>query len=225
MDVRYEIENLIRAQLSGVGRTGPNDLSARCPFHRKSDGSQERSPSFAMALDTGLYFCHSCGAKGNLYTFFRDLGMERQEIELNYKNLIDAAKGNLPAAKDPIRAEIFDKNPLDHRLLGLLDYEPNDLRQAGFTSETLKHFEVGFDQWHFRTTYPIRDLGGSLVAISGRSVNGAVPRYKVYNKEYMTWGLPPRDEWQRGNVLYNGHRLYSLYQSRDPVDIIVVEGF
>jgi len=178
-----------------------------------------------MALDTGLYFCHSCGAKGNLYTFFRDLGMERQEIELNYKNLIDAAKGNLPAAKDPIRAEIFDKNPLDHRLLGLLDYEPNDLRQAGFTSETLKHFEVGFDQWHFRTTYPIRDLGGSLVAISGRSVNGAVPRYKVYNKEYMTWGLPPRDEWQRGNVLYNGHRLYSLYQSRDPVDIIVVEGF
>lgn len=178
-----------------------------------------------MNTSTGLYFCHSCGAKGNLYTFFKDLGMPRSEIQLNYSNLIDAAKGNLPAAKDPIHADIFDKNPLDHRVLGLLDYEPNDLIQAGFGAETLKYFEVGFDRWHFRTTYPIRDLGGSLVAISGRSVTGAVPRYKIYNREYLAWGLPPREEWQRGNVLYNGHRLYGLYKSCEPVDIIVVEGF
>lgn len=225
MDVRYEIENIVRSQLRGVGGTGPNDLSAKCPFHRKSDGTEERSSSFAMNLDTGLYFCHSCGAKGNLFTFFRDLGIPRQEIQLNYQNLIDAAKDNFPAAKDPIRAEIFDRNPVDHRVLGLLDYESNDLRAAGFTSESLKYFEVGFDQWHMRVTYPIRDLGGQLVAISGRSVTGSVPKYKIYNQEYIVWGLPPREEWQRGNVLYNGHRLYALYQSKEPVDIIIVEGF
>jgi DNA primase len=225
LDVRFEIENIVRSQLQGVGRTGPDNLSARCPFHRKSDGSQERSASFAMNLDTGLYFCHSCGAKGNLFTFFRDLGMARQEIQLNYQNLIDAAKGNLPAAKDPIRANIFDKNPLDHRVLGMLDYVPNDLIASGFTEETLRHFEVGYDQWHYRVTYPIRDLGGQLVAISGRTVVNAQPRYKIYNQEYMVWGLPPREEWQRGNVLYNGHRLYPLYMSREPVEIIIVEGF
>lgn len=225
MDIRYEIENLIRSQLHGVGRTGPDNLSARCPFHRKPDGSQERSSSFAMNLDTGLYFCHSCGAKGNLFTFFRDLGMPRTEIQLNYQNLIDAAKGNLPAAKDPTKAEIFDKNPLDHRVLGMLDYVPNDLIAAGFTEETLRYFEIGFDQWHYRVTYPIRDLGGQLVAISGRTVVDAVPRYKIYNQEYLSWGLPPREDWQRGNVLYNGHRLYGLYQSRDPVEIVIVEGF
>jgi DNA primase len=225
VDIRYEVENIIRTYLTGVGHTGPDNLSARCPFHFKADGSQERSSSFAMNLNTGLYFCHSCGAKGNLYTFFRDLGMPRTEITMNFQQLIDAAKSNLPAAQDPIKAEIFDKNPLDHRVLGLLDYEPTDLIQAGFTPETLKHFDVGYDRWHYRVTYPIRDLGGSLVAISGRSTNGAEPRYKIYNKEYIAWGLPPREDWQRGNVLYNGHRLYSLYHSREKVDIIIVEGF
>jgi len=28
-----------------------------------------------MNVSTGLFLCHSCGAKGNLYTFFRDLGI------------------------------------------------------------------------------------------------------------------------------------------------------
>ena len=226
MDVRYEIENLIRNQLTGVGHTGPNDLAARCPFHRKADGSEERSASFAMNLDTGLYFCHSCGAKGNLYTFFRDLGMPRQEIQLNYSQLIDAANGNLPAAQDPIKAQLFDRNPIDHRLLGLLDYEPVDLVRGGFTPETLRYFDVGYDRWHYRVTYPLRDLAGQLVAISGRTVIDATPRYKIYNDEYKVWGLPPRENWQRGNVLYNAHRLYAgLYHSHEKADIIVVEGF
>lgn len=227
MDVRYEIENIVRSHLTGVGHTGPDNLSARCPFHTKSDGSQERSASFAMNVNTGLYFCHSCGAKGNLFTFFRDLGMPRQEIHLNFEQLIEAAKTNLPAAKNPITAQLVDKNPIDHRLLGLLDYCPNDLVEAGFSHETLKHFEIGFDRWHLRTTYPIRDIAGQLVAISGRAVRSDdVPRYKVYNKEYMVWGLPPRGDWEKGNVLYNAWTLYStLYHQHDKTEVIVVEGF
>ena len=180
-----------------------------------------------MNVQTGLYFCHSCGAKGNLFTFFRDLGMPRQEIQLNFEQLIEAAKTNLPAAKNPITAQLIDKNPIDHRLLGLLDYCPNDLVQAGFWHSTLKYFEIGFDQWHLRTTYPIRDLAGQLVAISGRAVSADNhPRYKIYNKEYMVWGLQPRADWEKGNVLYNAWQNYSaIYHRSEPTDLIVVEGF
>jgi DNA primase len=226
MNVRHEIERIVRSQLTGVGRTGPDDLSGRCPFHRKSDGSQERSASFAMNLDSGLWFCHSCGAKGNLFTFFRDLGMPRQEIHLNFDQLIEAAKENLPAAKDPRTVSLVDKNPLDHRLLGLLDYMPNDLLRAGFLPDTLRSFEVGFDRWHYRVTYPIRDIVGQLVGISGRTVIDAVPRYKVYDKEYIAWGLGERQGWQRGNVLYNAWQLYGrLYHCSEPTEIVIVEGF
>jgi DNA primase len=226
VDIKHEIEQVIRTHLTGVGHTGPDDLSARCPFHTKSDGSLERSPSFAMNIHTGLYFCHSCGAKGNLFTFFRDLGIPRQEIDLNYKHLIDAAKDNLPAAKNPLTAELVDKHPIDNRLLGLLDYCPNALVEEGFDVETLRTFEIGFDHRHLRITYPIRDLAGQLVAISGRTVIDAQPRYKIYKDEYMTWGLPQREDWQRGNVLYNAWQIYSsIYHQHERSDIIIVEGF
>ena len=113
MDVSYEIEQVVRTYLVGAGSSGPDNFTSKCPFHTKSDGSLERSPSFAINKHTGLYLCHSCGAKGNLYTFFRDLGMPRTEIHLNYQQLIDAAKDNLPAAKNPITAEYVDKKPGD----------------------------------------------------------------------------------------------------------------
>jgi DNA primase len=179
-----------------------------------------------MHLSTGLYLCHACGAKGNLYTFFKDLGVPRQEILNNYKLLLDAAKEHLPAAKNPIKAELFDKNPIDHKLLGLLDYVPHDLLRAGFTEQTLQTFDVGFDRWHMRVTYPIRDLGGQLVAISGRTVIDQQPRYKIYTDEYKVWDLPPRESWGKANVLYNAWRCYAdLYHRTQGGEIVIVEGF
>ena len=38
-----------------------------CPFH------SEKKPSFSMNLETGLYLCHSCGAKGNAYHFAKKM--------------------------------------------------------------------------------------------------------------------------------------------------------
>ena len=34
-----------------------------CPFHN------DHHPSLSMNIETGCYFCHSCGAKGNAYQF------------------------------------------------------------------------------------------------------------------------------------------------------------
>lgn len=228
MDIQAEIRKILETYGTGsLSMSGPDNAAMRCPFHSKSDGSLERSPSFAMNIATGLYLCHSCGAKGNLFTFFRDIGVPRDEIRFKYQHLIDAAKNNLPAAADPRTAQLIDKHPVDHRVLGLLDYCPNDLLRAGFTEETLQSFEVGFDRWHMRTTYPIRDIAGQLVAISGRAIDADnYPRYKIYNKEYAVWGLPPRENWERSNVLYNAWRLYAdLYHARTPAEIILVEGF
>ncbi|MDX6514307.1 MAG: primase, partial [Gaiellaceae bacterium] len=38
----------------------------RCPFH------EERTPSFSVSADKGLYYCFGCGAKGDLITFVRE---------------------------------------------------------------------------------------------------------------------------------------------------------
>lgn len=226
MDIREEVHQLARKHLRKVKRSGPNDIMAICPFHQKMDGSEEKTPSFAMSLANGLFFCHSCHAKGNLLSFLRGIGLTRDVIERGYRFLIDQARGNVPAAFDPLRPQVFDMSPINESILGLFEYAPVELINAGFMQETLFHFEVGYDQWHGRITYPLRDLKGKLVGLMGRNPDGVNPRYKVYTDEYPLWGLPARSQPEKRLILWNADKVYpSLYfnATRDPV--IVVEGF
>ena len=51
-----------RTQLRKAG----GQMMGRCPFH------EERTPSFSVNPSKQLYYCHGCGAKGDLITFVRD---------------------------------------------------------------------------------------------------------------------------------------------------------
>lgn len=43
------------------------ELICCCPFH------EEYTPSFTANIETGLYRCFSCGAKGNATTFIAEM--------------------------------------------------------------------------------------------------------------------------------------------------------
>ncbi len=49
--------------------TGGPQAAAHCPFPEHED----RRASFSVNLDTGLYNCHGCGRKGDVFTFYQDL--------------------------------------------------------------------------------------------------------------------------------------------------------
>jgi DNA primase len=226
-DLADSIRTVIDNYLDKVKPSGPSDVMAVCPFHVKSDGSPEKTPSFAMNLTNGLWFCHACQSKGNLYTFLRDVGVTRAEISFRYQVLIDMASEVMPERHNPLRPQVFtEQEPLPPGFLGVLDYAPVDLLNAGFAESTLQHFDVGFDHYHYRTTYPLRDLAGDLVGISGRSVIGQEPRYKVYGEEYVSWGLPKREPCDKRQLLWNAHNVYpELFFDTDPSYVVLVEGF
>ncbi len=201
---------------------------AICPFHLKSDGSQETHGSFAMNLSKGLFFCHSCHSKGNLFTFLRDMGVSRDVIEREYRLVIDGACENIPTRdSDPLRPLVFDLMPLEEAVLGLMEYCPFDLVDEGFYPATLRHFEVGFDRWHDRVTYPLRDLKGKLIGISGRNRGDQKPKYKVYTNEYEVWGIAPRVSPDKRALMWNSDKVYpGVYFARpDQNIVVVVEGF
>jgi DNA primase len=228
MDITGEVLQVAHQFLKKVRRSGPDNVMAVCPFHLKPDGTEERTPSFAMSLTKGLYFCHACKTKGNLFSFLRDIGLTRDIIERQYRFLIEAAAKNLPPPPDPLRCKVWDIPPIEEGVLGLFDYCPTRLIQQGFQERTLHHFEVGFDQWHNRITFPLRDLKGSLVGISGRANDDSMEiRHKVYTKEYELWRLPARAEVDKRFILWNAHRLYPevYYRSPGETAIVVVEGF
>jgi len=227
MDVTEEVYAIAQRYLRKVRRSGPYDVMAICPFHRKPDGTEERKPSFALSLIKGVYFCHSCHCRGNLYTLLRDLGIGRTIIETQYRPLLTEAAKNLPPAPDPLKPRVYELATIDEAVLGLLDYCPTALLDAGYSMQTLHHFEVGYDRWHLRITYPLRDIKGGLIGISGRAEEGMVPRYKIYTTEYETWGLLPAREPERGAVLYNADKVYPgvYFKSPEGEVVVVVEGF
>lgn len=226
MNVSDEIRAIADTFLEKVRKSGPENVMALCPFHMKADGSQERHPSFAMSLTNGLWFCHACQARGNLFTFLRDMGLPHNQITLRYSPLVEAASKNMPPRMDPLRPTVFSNNPIEEGLLGIFDYCPIDLLNAGFHEQTLHHFEVGFDTSHMRITFPLRDLGGKLVGVSGRCVDSSWPKYKIYDTEYKLWGLPERLNWDKRTVLWNAHQVYSkVYFETNPTGVVVVEGF
>lgn len=227
MDVSAEVYSLAKQYLRRVRRSGPYDIMSVCPFHRKADGSEEKTPSFALSLLKGVFFCHACHVRGNLHTFLRNLGVTRSVIDTQYRDLIDEASKNLPPPPDALNPKLYELPSIPEAVLGLLDYCPNALLSAGFTQQTLFHFEVGYDRWHLRMTFPLRDIKGQLVGISGRAEDGIKPRYKVYTTEYETWGLPAAAEPDRRCVLYNVDKIYPSVYFKNPTDeiVVVVEGF
>lgn len=227
MDVAEEVYDLARKYLTKVRRSGPYDIMAICPFHRKADGSEERKPSFAMSLVKGLYFCHACQSRGNLYTFLRDIGVGRTIIETEYRFLLDEAAKNIPPPPDPLNPKVYELAPINEAVLGILDYCPTDLLEAGFSMQTLHHFEVGYDRWHLRLTFPLRDIKGQLIGISGRATGDMEPRYKIYTEEYKTWDLPAVREPDRGSILYNADKVFpgTYFTSPTGQIVVVVEGF
>lgn len=52
-------------------RRAGRELTALCLFH------DDKHPSMSVSVDKGLYFCHSCGAAGDVYTLI----MEKEKVD------------------------------------------------------------------------------------------------------------------------------------------------
>jgi DNA primase len=205
-----------------IRKAGPTNVIMRCPFHT------DNSPSFAMNTQNGLYICYACGEKGTFNSFLRKVGLTSDEIRYHYGQTLKSLKDNLPPPPDPTKPGVVVHDTNAHipgDILGMFHKCPEDLLDDGFDEETLLHFGIGVDEYHNRTTYPLRDLHGNLVGISGRArLEHMESRYKVYKEEYRHWELPPYDT-DKSNLLWNAHVVFPEVMKASNVPIVIVEGF
>lgn len=221
-----DVLDVARTYLTHIKRTGNDNIMARCPFH-VYQGAGHNSAPLTMSLSSGLWVCFSCGAKGNMRSFLRDMGLTWDLIQNQYKFLLESLTDNSPQLQNPLRpAHVFyDTAPLPDSLLGLFDFCPLGLLAEGFTEGTLFYFDIGYDQRHGRVTYPLRDIVGNLVGISGRALDDVTwPKYKVYEQEYEDFDLPKHHTEKRA-ILWNAHHIFPGLRTRTRPPIIVVEGF
>ena len=235
MTLQTEVRDIVSRYLKRVSPSGPDDIMAICPFHVKTDGSEEQHPSFAMSLSKGVYYCHSCHSRGNLYTFLKDVGVDGRSIQLRYKPLLDALSRNQkPATASPILPRLVKEQPLPESVLGLFQYCPlplvdPDYAEPGdpvYDESFIQSMGIGYDIKHNRITFPLRDFEGALIGISGRSTTGEWPRYKVYTTEYEAYSLPKRASPAKGSIIWNYHETFqNVHYGHHHTPCVVVEGF
>ena len=137
-------------QLRRVGRR----FQGLCPFHA------EKSPSFSVNAEEGLYYCFGCGVRGDAITFVREKehldfvgSVEwlagKAGITLNYT---DAGGGEDRRRKTKLQEAIAEAVAWYHdRLLtgGDAGAARSYLRQRGFDGATVRKFQVGWapDGW------------------------------------------------------------------------------
>jgi DNA primase len=199
-----------------------NNISGPCPFHEeKSVGA------FYISTVNGMFICHSCQTRGNLATFMKELGassklrtsvMDRVGAEITAK-----VNTELNPRKDALKNHM----PLSEGMLGIFDYCPKRLLDAGFDKDVLRRYDIGFDKDQMRITFPIRSHLGVLMGIAGRTVTDEQPRYKIY-KEQDFLRFSDRYKgyvFEKKHFLWNMDRVMpeALHGNLD--HIFVVEGY
>lgn len=181
-----------------------NELTAACPFHK---GGRERKPSFSISRISGKWYCHACGAGGDLHSLAKALGVS---------NLVAEIK------REKRRIERVEITELPISLLGVFHKLPKMMLDFGFEKSILAEHSVGFDNRpdFRRITFPVISADGKLRFISGRSIDDDFPKYLIYGKKayegiYEATGYTP----QKGLWLYREN----LIKHDDP--LIVTEGF
>lgn len=192
------------------------ELVLLCPFHK------ERTPSCFISTKTGQFYCFGCKKGGSLKKFLSLFGGEK--IDYSF----------LESSKEEIKEE-KEEVILDESILKYFQYLPEDLVKKGFNPELLWNYRIGFHLERKRNIFPIRNMKGQLLGVSGGSIIGAEPKYKVYRGCFYSGGKKyPSDFGDWFDDIYPDYGIFdksSYVWNLDKVCrgdyefIIIVEGF
>jgi len=132
-------------QLRRVGRR----WNGLCPFH------VERSPSFSVNAEEGLYYCFGCGVRGDVITFVQEKELldfvgavewlaNKAHITLRYTDTGQSEDRKRKARLHDVLADAVDwyhKRLLDAPDAGAAR---GYLRQRGLNGEAVRHYRIGW---------------------------------------------------------------------------------
>ena len=151
----------VRAATDIVGLIGEHAALKRqgtrwvglCPFH------QEKSPSFSVNAEAGLYYCFGCQRSGDAISFVRDVdhvdfveAVRRLADRVGIAITEDAAAAAERKRRRPLYDAMADAVAFYHeRLLSAPDGGParDYLRSRGYDGEVVRAFRLGWapDDW------------------------------------------------------------------------------
>lgn len=169
----YKYASLIEKHFQVVLKSGP-EWMCRCVWH--DDGNA----SLQVNVEKGLYLCFAgnCGARGNIRSLERFLGIRFDNEVVDVQDIRD----RLDALKRPVERQVVLAESTLNRYRMPTDYwgpcptprhrdctgRPGCKHHRWFTPETIKAFDLGSDPLNDCVTIPVRTVGGDLIGIIKR---------------------------------------------------------
>ncbi len=143
---RLSIVDVISSYLT-VQKAGKN-FRARCPFHN------EKTPSFFISRERGMYYCFGCGAKGDIFSFVQHfegtdfLGALKILAERAGVSLSDFKKEDKDK-KDVLYKILEDATSYYQKNLSSNKEALEYLVKRGLSKDSIKNFRIGYaiDSW------------------------------------------------------------------------------
>jgi DNA primase len=186
-DIAKLITDLAGVRVRPIGK---EQAIALCPFHK------DHKPSLSINITNGVYYCHACGAKGNVITFLESYagltfpeaveelakraGIPLPDIQIYDLNILIQWAYEQWNHTDKA-AEFLERRGLKGSLAteyGLKLGEPVVSKLLNLSAKkklpiTLKDIEragLGKDKFANRVIFPLFSSSGFLVGISGRAL-------------------------------------------------------
>jgi DNA primase len=183
---RVSLVEVVSAYVN-LKRAGRNHLGL-CPFH------SEKTPSFTVSEERGLFHCFGCGAGGTVFNFV--MRMENVDFPAAVEQLarrvgfeLPRSGGNDPAAA--LRERMMAANEQAVRFFRQALSAPSGaiarqyLNGRGLRAETVERYDIGYAppggtalaQWLDREKVP-RDLAVQVGLLGRRSDGGVYDRFR-----------------------------------------------
>ena len=175
---RVSIVDVI-GRVTEVKKRGKNYF-ALCPFHN------EKTPSFSINEEKGLYHCFGCGASGNTITFLMDyyrMDFKEALYELGKMAGIDisqyetTSEGNVAKEKKALTSITVDAMDYFHETL-IKNEDATEARKylegRKITFDTIKLFKLGYNSEKYPVWKYLQSKGHSteLIVKSGLGLKG-----------------------------------------------------
>lgn len=199
-----------------IGRTQGRELVTHCPFH------SDRSPSFAINLETGLWICYTGCGQGNIQRLAQKLGYPRLKLDARLASGLPIDPDDLIKeilAPPPTTTDQQDNNyyvpPITIFKEGVM---PRWFLKRGFTPEIIQDWQLRYDQLEKAVVIPAFDDYNVQVALIKR-YPAVVAREKRIAKYRYTTGFQKARHLFGMNV-YDGQDTVALVEG--PLDCIWV---
>jgi len=168
-----------------VRRESGNEIIACCPVHEKRTGKPDNSPSWSMNASTGLWLCHSCGARGNLPQLIAEVTGSYESVSSVYNLLLNTGLEQLIKPK-----VIKDTTTADWKLYMSYDQPPyEELLKRRIKVPVANKYGIRWATHRKAWIIPIISPSGDLMGWQEKSPHGVLNQPTGVNKSETLFGI------------------------------------